>query len=73
MSQLCTGAGRARVLFGLAGLVTIGSTVLAVAISPWFLILTLAVGVNELIFTASGECPASLVIRRVCRTGEVAR
>ena len=73
MSRLCTGAGKARLLFGLAGLVTIASTVLAVAISSWFLILTLAVGVNELIFTASGECPASLVLHRICRTGEVAR
>ncbi len=73
MSWLCEGARRARLLFGLAGLFTIASIVLALAVSPWFLVMTVAVGVSELVFATRGECPASLLMRRVCRTSEVAR
>lgn len=63
---------RERVLFALAGLVTLASAGLAVAVSPWFLLLTGAVGVNELAFAATGQCPASLLIGRACdvRDGE---
>jgi uncharacterized membrane protein len=56
------------VLFTLAGTVTIVSTVLAVLVSRWFLLVALGVGVNELVFAAVGACPASLLLRRACRT-----
>jgi len=36
-----------RVLFALAGTVTLASVVLAAAVSPWFLLLTAFVGVNQ--------------------------
>ena len=56
-----------RVLFSLAGVMTLVSAVLALTVSPWFLALTVAVAVNELAFAASGACPASLLLGRLCR------
>ena len=54
-----------RVLFALAGSITVGSALLAALVSPWFLLLTLFVGVNQWLFVALGGCPASLVLERV--------
>ena len=54
-----------RVLFLLAGTMTLLSAVLSAAVSPWFLLLTAFVGVNQLVFVAFGACPASLVIDRL--------
>ena len=54
-----------RVLFALAGTVTLLSAVLAAAVSPWFLLLTAFVGINQWLYVAVGACPASLVIGRV--------
>ena len=54
-----------RVLFGLAGTVTLASIALAAAVSPWWLLLTAFAGVNQLAFAAFGDCVASLVLRRV--------
>ena len=54
-----------RVLFALAGSVTLLSAALAALISPWFLLLTAFVGVNQWLYVASGACPASLVLTRV--------
>ncbi|MGE3139370.1 MAG: DUF2892 domain-containing protein [Thermoleophilia bacterium] len=66
-----TPAGRARrgwplerVLFAIAGTVTLVSAVLAAAVSPWFLLLTGLVGANQLLYVAVGDCPASLLLRR---------
>ena len=56
-----------RLLFLLAGLVTLSSAALAATVSPWFLILTGLVGANQLLFVAFGACPASLVIDAVRR------
>lgn len=56
-----------RILFVLAGTVTVLSAVLAVTFSPWFLLLTGFVGVNQLLFAAVGACPVSLIIDRVIR------
>ena len=53
-----------RVLFALAGTMTLASVVLAVAVSPWFLLLTAFVGANQWLYTASGSCPASIVLER---------
>ena len=44
---------------------TLVSVVLAVLVSPWFLVLTAFVGVNQWLYVAVGDCPASLVLRRV--------
>ena len=51
-----------RVLFALAGTVTLLSALLAALLSPWFLLLTAFVGVNQWLFVAFGACPASLVL-----------
>jgi hypothetical protein len=56
-----------RVLFALAGTVTLLSAVLAATVSPWFLLLTAFVGINQWLYVAIGACPASLVLRRACR------
>jgi hypothetical protein len=43
----------------------VASALLAALVSPWFLLLTLFVGVNQWLFVALGGCPASLVLERV--------
>jgi len=54
-----------RVLFAMAGSVTLVSALLAALVSPWFLLLTAFVGVNQWLYVVFGACPASLVIARV--------
>jgi hypothetical protein len=53
-----------RILFALAGTMTLLSVLLAVTVSPWFLLLTVFVGVNRWLYVTVGNCPASLVLRR---------
>jgi hypothetical protein len=53
-----------RVLFALAGTVTLTSALLAATISPWFLLLTAFVGVNQWLYVTVGACPASIVLHR---------
>ena len=53
-----------RVLFALAGTVTLLSIVLAVIVSPWFLVLGAFVAVNQWLFALVGACPASVVLGR---------
>lgn len=55
-----------RVLFAIAGTVTILSAVLAAVVSPWFLLLTGFVGLNQWLYVLAGACPTSLVLRRAC-------
>ena len=68
MTGACT-VGRGwpleRVLFALAGTVTLISAALSALVSPWFLLLTAFVGVNQWLFVAFGACPASLVLSRL--------
>ena len=54
-----------RILFALAGTMVLVSIVLAALVSPWFLLLTAFVGVNQWAFVLFGACPASLVLRRL--------
>ena len=54
-----------RVLFLLAGTVTLTSAVLAALVSPWFLLLTAFVALSQWAFVAVGACPASVVLERV--------
>jgi ABC-type transport system involved in cytochrome bd biosynthesis fused ATPase/permease subunit len=56
-----------RVLFALAGTVTLLSALLAATVSPWFLALTAFVGVNQWLYVLAGNCPASIVLRRACQ------
>ena len=53
-----------RVLFALAGTMTLLSAALAALLSPWFLLLTAFVGVNQWLYVLVGACPASLMLRR---------
>lgn len=53
-----------RVLFMLAGTMTLLSVALAALLSPWFLLLTAFVGLNQLAYVAFGDCPSSLLLRR---------
>jgi len=55
-----------RVLFALAGTVTVLSAVLSVAVSAWFLLLTAFVGVNQWLYVIFGACPTSLLLKRAC-------
>jgi hypothetical protein len=54
-----------RVLFALAGTVTLLGAALAALVSPWFLLLTAFVGVNQWLYVGVGACPASLVLTRL--------
>ena len=69
MSSTCPSSGRGwpleRVLFALAGTVTLLSAALAALVSPWLLLLTAFVGVNQWLYVAAGACPASLLLTRL--------
>ena len=54
-----------RILFALAGTMTLLSALLAAFVSPWFLLLTVFVGVNQWLFVTIGGCPASLALTRL--------
>ena len=54
-----------RVLFAMAGTVTIASVAAATLVSPWFLLLTLFVGASQWLYVSVSWCPASLVVERV--------
>ena len=53
-----------RILFLLAGTFTLLGTALAAFVSPWFLILPALVGANQLLMSAVGWCPMSLLLGR---------
>jgi hypothetical protein len=55
-----------RVLFALAGTVTMLSVMLALLVSPWVLLVAAFVAVNQLAYAAWGDCIVSLVLRRAC-------
>ncbi len=54
-----------RVLFAMAGTVTLLSVTLAVTVSLWFLLLTAFVGINQWLYATLGNCPTSLLLRRL--------
>jgi hypothetical protein len=54
-----------RVLFALAASMTLLSAALVALMSPWFLLLTAFVGVNQWLYVLLGGCPASLALRRL--------
>ena len=53
-----------RVLFAMAGTMALVSAVLAAFVSPWFLLLTAFVGLNQWLYVAFGACPASIVLKK---------
>ena len=54
-----------RVLFLLAGTMTLASVSLATLVSPWFLLLAAFVGLNQWLFAGVGACPTSIALERV--------
>jgi hypothetical protein len=54
-----------RVLFALAGSMTLLSALLALLVSPWFLALTIFVALNQWLFVTAGGCPASVFLEKV--------
>ena len=54
-----------RLLFALAGSMTLLSVLLALLASPWFLLLAAFVGLNQWLFVGVGACPASILLERV--------
>ena len=66
MSRACVMPGWTleRALFAMAGTVTLLSAALSALVSPWFLLLTAFVGVNQWLYVLVGACPASIIIKR---------
>ncbi|WP_217914980.1 DUF2892 domain-containing protein [Miltoncostaea marina] len=76
MSAPCAPSGGPRIerlLFALAGTVTLASVALAVLVTPWFLLLTVFVGLNQWLYAAVGACPASLILTRLLGAGAAPR
>lgn len=53
-----------RVLFAMAGTMALVSAGLAAFVSPWFLLLTAFVGINQWLYVVFGACPASIVLKK---------
>lgn len=53
-----------RFVLAFAGFVVTLSVLLAHYVSPWWLLLTLFVGLNELQAAFTGFCPLSIVLRK---------
>jgi len=56
---------RTRILFLLAGTVTLIGVLLSATVSRWFLLIPTLVGVNQLLMAATGRCPMSLLLDRM--------
>jgi hypothetical protein len=70
----CERVSLTRVLFALAGTMTLLAVVLAITVSPWFLLLGVFVAVNQWLFALVGACPASVILGRTpCFSREVTR
>lgn len=54
-----------RILFLLAGTVTLLGVLLTVTVSRWFLLVPALVGANQLLMVATGWCPMSLLLTRL--------
>ena len=66
MTRTCTKTAwpLERALFAMAGTVTLLSAALSAVVSPWFLLLTAFVGVNQWLYVVVGACPVSIVLER---------
>ena len=63
--MICAKLSLQRVLFALAGTMTLLSAALAAFVSPWFLLLAVFTGLNQWLLVLAGACPASLVLSRI--------
>ena len=59
-----------RVLFAMAGTMSLVSALLVAVVSPWFLILTAFVGLNQWAYVTMRACPASLVLKRFGKSAQ---
>lgn len=59
-----------RVLFAISGTMTPVSALLTALLSPWFLLLTAAVGVDQWLYVTTRACPASMVLKRLGRPAQ---
>lgn len=59
-----------RAVMAFAGTMILLSVVLAVWVSPWWLLFTAFIGLNMLQASFTGFCPAALIFRKAgCRVG----
>jgi hypothetical protein len=56
-----------RILFALAGTVILVGTVLSVVVSHWLVAVPLFVVVNMWLYAAAGDCPTSLLLRKLLK------
>ena len=54
-----------RMLFAIAGTFVLLGSALAAFVSPWFLLLTVFVAVNQWLYVLAGNCGMSLFLERV--------
>lgn len=54
-----------RILFLMAGAVTLTGVLLGATVSAWFLLLPAMAGANQLLMVATGWCPMSLLLGRL--------
>ena len=72
--MICRAISSGRILFALAGTMTLLSIALAVTVSPWLLLLGVFVAANQWLYALVGACPASLMLSWVpCGRTEVTR
>jgi hypothetical protein len=63
-----------RAVLVFAGLMVLLSAALAYFVSPWFLLLTVFVGLNMIQSAFTGFCPAAMIFKGMgCRVGEAFR
>ena len=53
-----------RVIFAFAGVMVLLSVILTYFVSPWWLVFTAIIGVNLLVTSLTGFCPAAMVFSR---------
>ena len=54
----------------MAGTMSLLSALLAALVSPWFLILTAFVGINQWLYVTMRACPASMVLKRFGKSAQ---
>lgn len=70
--MICRAVASGRILFALAGTMTLLAVVLSLTVSPWFLLLAVLVAANQWLYALAGGCPASLALSRLpCRRSGV--
>lgn len=63
-----------RAVLAFAGFMVLLSAALVYLVSPWFLLLTVFVGLNLMQSAVTGFCPAAMVFKGLgCRVGEAFR